>query len=305
MGMKRVKREMFYIKKAWREYHEGGRYLKERFVRSRSIFQHADALEKGNSSFLSPSLSIHVLTGKADACMMAWALASFFLNTIIRGKLYIHSDGTLTEKQRKDLRRLFPSAVLYDSRKFFFEYGDALAAYPAVREKRAREDLFFLFRKLTDPLLVSSADIRLIIDSDVVWFRNSEEICNSLADGVPRPLMMETENTCPIFFRDGSQLAEKKARYNSGIVLYRREHLSLSQIEEYCNLFDTEQKSHMHFIEQGGYAWCLPDVQTLPRDRYAIKGRKGPHTVVRHYTSPRRPLFYLEALPLLYEDLFY
>ena len=62
---------------------------------------------------------------------------------------------------------------------------------------------------------------------------------------------------------------------------------------------DMNNNDNRHFIEQAGYSYCLKNIEPLNIGQYIVKGRVESQTVMRHYTSPRRVLFYAEGLRIL------
>jgi len=104
---------------------------------------------------------------------------------------------------------------------------------------------------------------------------------------------------CVVFFKDNSRLSENQAKMNSGIVFYKKENFNLNKLEKYFSKFDINQKEYHHFIEQAGFAYCLENTKLLSDSRYIAKGEYSKEVIVRHYTSPRRPLFFIEGITIL------
>ena len=92
------KLEFFYLRKAIFEYHRGLKYFYNRYFLAPNILK-ADKVLEG--SINNENLSLHVLTHHQGLSMTLWSLASFYDKSGITGKLFIHDDGTLTEKDKK------------------------------------------------------------------------------------------------------------------------------------------------------------------------------------------------------------
>lgn len=293
----RLKKEVFYFRKAFFEYRAGWRYFYNKFflapeiLRSKKIFH-------SQGSHPQPAVSIHVLTGKSDLVMCLWSLASFFERSSIKGELFIHSDGSLLTRDEKAVKKLFPFARIVSESQALNRAAVKFRSYPGILNLRQNSN-FVLLKKLLDPLAVSNSPVRLVIDSDLVWFKKPEELEAALRDGVPYPLMMSNNGAIYVYFADGSRISETQASLNSGIVLFRQEQLSLSRLEEYLSKLDFNNPQTRHFIEQAGFAWALDRPKALPSGRYAIKAAYSEILALKHYTSPRRAQFYLEALPRL------
>ena len=77
----------------------------------------------------------------------------------------------------------------------------------------------------------------------------------------------------------------------------------MKKLSDYFEKIDTEHKRNKHFIEQIGYTLCLDNLKKLPLDKYIIQDRLNHQAVVKHYTSVRRPLFYIEGIESLKNSL--
>jgi hypothetical protein len=292
----KLKKELFYFRKAVFAYRAGGRYLWNRYFIAPKILRSAKVCYPINAA--PANVSIHVLTGRADLAMCLWSLSSFFTNSAIRGEVFVHNDGSLRPKDASIINKIFPGAKIVSEASALKNGRRIYGQYPKSYQLRA-SGKFVLLKKLLDPLAVSQSEMILVLDSDVVWFSRPLELEEAVSAGLPHPLMMQNHGPNYVRFTDGSTLADDLALFNSGIVAFRPAQFVLARLEEYFNKLDLRLTSNQHFIEQAGYAYALDGIQSLPLSRYTIKERYFEGVVVRHYTSPRRALFYLEALPRL------
>ncbi len=106
-----------------------------------------------------------------------------------------------------------------------------------------------------------------------------------------------------VYFKDGSKLSDLLANLNSGIVFYRKDNFNLAKLVDYLEKIDLANEKNFHFIEQAGYAFSLMNLVGLPSDQYSIVDPVNENTIVRHYTSPKRPLFYIEGLEILKKEI--
>jgi len=298
MNFKKLKLELFYIRKAFLKYKEGFKYLANKYFLAPKILKLNKILEKPINN---DDLSIHVLTSYRDLIMLIWALGSFYQTAETIGQLFIHSDGSLTDSDKKIIKRFFPSAIVVEPKDFLAEKFFELEKYPALKKIRTGYPDFFLLKKLIDPYFVSEKKVHLIIDSDLLWFNQPTEIEEGIKEGkslMIQGLVGEGEPNY-VYFKDGSKLDEKLANLNSGIVLYQKENFDLGKLTEYFEKFDLDNPKNKHFIEQAGYAYCLKELVGLPPSKYQIQDSVNKDTVIRHYTSPKRPLFYIEGLGFL------
>lgn len=291
---KKIKKELFYIRKILTHYGHLDLYIYNRF------FQTPEKLFKNRifrNTPYQPQVSIHMLTGTRDVPLAMWSLASFHINSGISGKLYIHSDGSITEQDIKRIQTMFPdtnvlSEDTIDKSKFSVLPRDIQEFYAKNKDK-------VFLKKLLLPYIVSEEPITLVIDSDLIWFKEADEILQIIRAGGTHSLMTKNNGLCPVYFRDGTMLAPELAQYNAGLVVYTKNNFSLEKLSEYFSRLDTSDYRNDTFIEQGAYAYCLSNIELLDDSRYSIKKLISSDTIVRHYTSPRRPLFFIEGIPNL------
>lgn len=299
MIFKRAKLEFFYLRKSFLEYRQGFKYFKNRYFLARSILNQDKIFEKTVNNH---RISIHLLTGRSHLIMLIWSLASFYQQMKVIGPLYIHSDGSLLNKDIQLIKKFFPGAQVIKPEDFLSANQHKLAKYPVLQKFRTEYPQFFLLKKLIDPYFASGKEFRLIIDSDLLWFQEPKEIEREIENGCQNSLMMENNHLCPVYFSDGSKLDEEKASYNSGVVLYQRSNFNLNKLTEYLAKIDLNHSQNRHFIEQAGYASCLENLSKLPAS-YTIAGELDKSIVMKHYTSPRRPLFYIKGIEKLRDNL--
>ena len=153
-----------FQEKAFFEYHQGFKYVKNRYFLAKKILKVKKSFEKPINN---QDLSVHVLTGHRDLVMLVWALASYYLVSQAIGQLYIHSDGTLDKGDKKIIKKFFPSAQVVEPAEFLEKFDSELMNYPLVKKYRTQYPQFFLLKKLLDPYFYSTKRLRLIIDSDL------------------------------------------------------------------------------------------------------------------------------------------
>jgi len=293
--LKNLKLEFFYWRKCLFEYHNFWRYIFNKYLLAPKILKTDFQFE---SIPAREDLSIHVLSCRRDFIILIWSLASFHLNSGFRASLYVHDDGTLKFGQKKILKKLFPSSISVGpqmtpkAKLSKFERWEKLRAI-----RTARQD-WWTIKKLMDPYLISDKKYRLIIDSDLLWFHRAVDIFNAFNSGDYSLTTQVDHAPMNISF-----LTANQARCNSGMVLYRQDNFNLTKLTEFFERVDLVDKSNWWFIEQAGYAFCLNNLRFLPLERYTVKAGLDDHLITKHYTNPRRPLFYTEGLPKIKKQL--
>jgi hypothetical protein len=298
MNIKNLKLEFFYLRKAFFEYHHGFKYLYNRYFLAPKILKGNKVLEKPINN---ENLSLHILTHHQGLIMTLWSLVGFYDKSGITGKLFIHDDGTLTEKDKDIFKKFFPAVRIVAGEEIIEK--ESFENYPFIKKFRVEDKKNFLLKKIIDTYFLSDKEMRLIIDADLLWFRSAEELLSEMENGCQNSLMMANNNFSYVYFMDGEKLNQDLASYNSGIVLYRRDNFDVAKLENYLNKIDESKKENNHFIEQAGFAYCLKNLKKLDEKKYVIKEAVDEETVVKHYTSPRRPLFYIEGITKLKTQL--
>lgn len=286
--------ELRHILRAFFYYRRGFLYLKMRFFIAPCILRITKPLEKPKTR---ADFSMHMFFGKRDFLMGLWSLASFYRVMPELGELFLHSDGTLDDRHRAVLRRLFPSARIEDAREFMAKHGRLLDMYPVL--KRFRETYTRFQVRIVDQHFLSGKKYRLFIDSDLLWFREPREIVETLRSGIPTPLMMSNATCVRMTFRDGRETDDVISRPNGGIAFYREDQFNIARATEFLEKSDYRGK---RFGDQPWLAWILRPA-LLPEDTYIIKGAITERVVVRHYTAPQRPKFYLLGLNLIWRAI--
>ncbi len=290
---KQIKLEFFYWRKCIFQYHQFWHYIYNKYILAPKILQLDKVLEKPINQ---PDLSIHILTCHCDLIMAVWSLASFYLNSSVIGQLYIHNDGSLTARDKMYLKKFFPSCQIIEEQDVEKNY-DKLDDYKIIKDIRIdKVKKYFLLKKLIDPFLISDKNKILVIDSDLLWFNEPTEIRQEINKDSDNSLMMDNNTKSFVYFKQNEKIGEKLASYNSGIVYYKINNFNLNKLEEYFKRIDYANSKNKHFIEQAGCAYCLNNLKKLSAEKYVINENLLQEIIVKHYTSPRRPLFYIEGI---------
>jgi hypothetical protein len=248
---------------------------------------------------------IHLLTGKNDWQLCAWALASFFHFSEQTWKVVIHDDGTLPENARKELKRLFHCRIIGR------DEADAvmnqrLTAFPLCQEYRQRHPLAL---KIFDFAHFCEADRFIALDSDVLFFRFPPEIMAWVASGADECWFNEdvAESALISAEQAWSDLGVPLwPRVNSGLGLVAKAALDL----EFCEraLGETSiLQGHIWRVEQTLFALCASRYGKgglLPKTYEVTLARQATSdAIARHYVGAVRERFFGEGLKWLRDIL--
>lgn len=292
MILKNFKTELYFIKKAYKRK-KVKKYLFNKYLIANNIYDNKIIEKDVNCD----NFSIHVLTGSKAMTMFLWSMKSFYQVLTKVGQLYIHDDGTFNDSDIKIFNKYFPNAIIVRPKDIFKKQTGKMNKYPEIKKFRHDNDIIYL-RKFIDPYFISDKEYRLIIDNDLIWFQNPLEIENVVEKNLKTSFMTKDKSNKPIHFKDGTTFG---GGYNSGIDFYHQDSFSMDILKEYLYKVDLEHKE-IRFIEQAGYAYCLQNLELLPYERYTIRGGYK-EAVVKHYTGPRRELFYAEGIEVMKDKL--
>lgn len=290
-------REVRYAYRSLVHYHKLFSYLYYRFVVGPEVRVLKSPIRAREVSL---DISIHFLSGHRDLDMLLNSLVSWYGVNGKIGKVYIHEDGSFSSDDREFLRAIFPEVTIVKREQISQQVLSALQEkFPAAYKfrKLSEEDSRYVFNlKLIDPLFVGEAKVRLILDSDLIWFKKPDELIGAL-EGGKLPIFMGGFGDMDFVFSDGTTLSKEISGINSGVVGYEKSKFSLEKLEEFYSRVG--ENTNPHFIEQAGYAYILTrDTKPnfLPSDRYIIKGPMNSSSVMKHYTSPRREQLWFEGV---------
>jgi len=301
MDLRVLKFEQYMIRQAFKQGMIGD-FIKYRYVITPHILKLNKSLEKPVNNH---DLSIHVLTCHNDLLMCLWSLASMYQAFTQIGKLYIHDDGSLTNKDKKIFNKFFPGGKIIPIELVRNKFLYKLDKYPEIKKFYIKHvDEYVFLKKLIDAHIVSDKKFQINLDCDLIWFKEPQKIQGELNSDKPQSLMMYGESGgCYVYFEEGERLEHDLSKYNAGIEFYARENFSLSRLNEYLAKLDITKKESVYFIEQAGHAYCLDNLEKLDEKRYMLKGRVDGEVIMKHYPGPRRHQLYVEGLKVISQNI--
>ncbi len=239
--------------------------------------------------------SMHLLCSHHDVNLLIWALASWYSATSQAPQVYVHEDGTFTTRDRQLLRTLFPLAQVID---WHWATKQAiqtwLVDFPQLLHYRHRLGQHFAV-KFLDPYFIAPSERVLVVDTDVLWFREPDELFNAISTD-KSPVFWQEKRFQHFTFSTGEPFPKELGYLNSGLVLYHKRDFDVQKAEQFARKIVLPD--HL-FVDQPAYAYALGherQVIALPTETYRIKGRINSSTVAKHYTSPRREQFWFEGV---------
>jgi hypothetical protein len=244
-----------------------------------------------------PAAEVYFLSGRKfwyQTCFCAWTLLR---HSEIPLRPIVLDDGSLDEAMQAALRRVIPQ-VRFDPRPAIETRLDrALPAsrFPTLRRHRL---VYPHLRKLTD-VHAGLTGWRLVLDSDMLFFRRPEFLLDWLRDpqrpahmldvaqsyGYPKPVLDELA---------GAPLAE---RLNVGVIGLKSETVDWERLESWCRTLLEKHGSH-YLLEQGLTAMLLagqPCAVAPEADYVAMPPADEVHrpkAVMHHYVAESKALYF-------------
>jgi len=244
-------------------------------------------------------VSIHILTSRRDWLGALWSVRTFleFMDESL--PVFFHDDGTLTSSIADQLRISLPGATVVFAREAEVEIARRLRDFPLCAAARHRH---VMTHKLLDVALLAPSPRYIMLDSDLLFFRNPGEVVQWIKQGERVNLWNSDEgNHC--------NLTVEEARVRHGVSLFEgmnagfgcvwRECVDFRLLEDY---FSHESVwSHPHRVEQTAYALLSGrfGARLLPRTYLVDSNRAvGLPTglVMKHYVGKIRDLFFSEGI---------
>lgn len=237
---------------------------------------------------------LHVLICKKDLWMLIWSLKSFLFFSELIPRIVLHEDGTLDNDSIKKIKTIFPKAEIIERA----EAEHLLKQLPEYNKtiKKFRERGHAMILKLVDILFLSSGKYIMTLDSDILFFKTPRLISDFVNGKLPYDAMISGVPGKGGFKIAVDQTYIKKHKLdldrlsamNAGLVVLRKNALNYDKLAEYFDHVKLPVEDY--FVEMTG--WCCLISQLnyllLPPDKYILKGKIEPNTVMKHFTSPRR-----------------
>lgn len=235
-------------------------------------------------------LEIHMLTCRAHLHLTLWAIRSFIWASQACPEIYLHDDGSLSERDVSILQEAFPYCQVIRRGESDLAMSQRLVDFPWCRKFRAS---YVLALKLFDFILVGAKSNKLFIDSDILFFDLPIRLLPS-SDHTPATyFMQDTKSSYSRNPAELEQLLDGKnmlTHVNTGLVFMNNvEFYDLDFLERYAEFVMGQSLSDLqkHFIEQTAYALLFSRAQSpcLPLGKDYRFFEYVPGTTACHYVN--------------------
>jgi hypothetical protein len=242
-------------------------------------------------------LDIYFLTGKKfwyQTCFCAYSMAQ---QTDLLLRPVIYDDGSLERPYQDAIRRIFPNAkiILKPDIDATIDQHLPQTKFPYLRERRLN---YPNIRKLTD-IHVGSTGWKLVLDSDMLFFRTPEFLLNWLQSPQQPCHMVDTETAYGYSDTLMSALAKASIpeRLNVGICGLKSEDIDWEQLEYWCKTLIEQQGTH-YYQEQALIAMLMaskPRAVAIVEDYIVLPTQAEvmhPKAVLHHYVADSKSWYF-------------
>jgi hypothetical protein len=249
--------------------------------------------------------AVHVVTGKEYWKLGLWMLASFFYTTNRSWPVIIHDDGSCTPSDLASISAVVPFATIVPRADADRRLHQQLEAFPKTRDLRST---FPLLLKLTDTTLLKSSPQCLVLDCDLLFFREPAEILTWSAAPEHNLFLTDISDASAVPPAQINSLlgVNMLENLNSGLCALRPDFLDLELMERALTKTALIDAPRRWTVEQTLFAILAGQRSSkLLPSRYLVSSEKRApkSTVMRHYIGKVRDSFYAEGLAAVASDV--
>ena len=250
------------------------------------------------------SVSVHLLVSSKTWHAGVLAAMSFEFFTQRRWNLFIHEDGSVDQAAVRAIEQVLPGVHFVPRALSEEVMKKRLQSYPNCQLLRQEHNLFLKFFDLP---AFAPGERMILLDSDVIFFKQPKEIL-AWVDSKSEECWYN-EDTSEIYCIPRYEIEPALGiklwpRFNSGLVLMPLAAISLPLAEQLLITFKTTAH-HPQFFEQTLYAlmasaWnrggALPSTYEISWGFF-----RKPHSICRHYVGAfKHDLLYIEGVTTLF-----
>ncbi len=250
---------------------------------------------------------LHFLCQENDVWMLTWCLYSFlYFSKLMPKAIVIHDDGSIKAETAGKLEKKFSNLKVIRRAYANRTVLEKLSGRGKIYEYR--KNGYPLNMKLIDSVLLDQGAAKIMVmDSDILFFREPKEIVSLIRDKNKKEALLwgQSEKAYDMSIVKKDYLAKygilnNGAEYIQGSLnIFDNGAITLEKMGEYYNNCTAE--TGFYFVEASGWVSLLGQLnfRLLQLDAYRVKGRVDDKTVAKHYTSGRRQELYAHGIGLV------
>lgn len=248
--------------------------------------------------------SVHLLVSSKTWRMGLMAVLSFEYFSGRRWKIFVHDDGSLDQKSRRAVLAKLPGAVIITKEAADKTFNSHFAGYPACTRHRKNHNFFL---KFFDPWLYAPSKRYILLDADVIFYRQPREIVEWVTRADLGCLYMRDIKEVFCTSRESIERYcgfRVPSPFNAGFLCMDKGAIDPDFCERFLSEFENKSE-HPQFLEQTLHALCVARHGSgceLPHT-YEMTWNllRRPDSICRHYVGPSKfDHLYIEAPATLF-----
>lgn len=245
-------------------------------------------------------LQIYFLTGEKYLYQTLFCIASLTKHSEEKFNFILIDDGTFNEPLLETINRLLPNATIYLNSDIEANLSKLLPEqqFKKLRNKRST---YPHIRKLTDIHTLNRQEWKLVLDSDMLFYKNPEEIINWLKTPKTPIHMVDCEES----YGYSSNLMETLAGaeipelLNVGVIGLNSNTIDWNNIENWISILEKEE-GETYFLEQAISAMIVAKENSIALSpiKYVVnpvEDNKMSPACLHHYVSTSKKKYFNEA----------
>lgn len=253
-----------------------------------------------------PHFDVYFLTGKRYWFQTAFCLYSLQRYAGVNIRAYILDDGSFDESLEAEVKLQFPTTVTVIRKSRIEELLDQTLPsekFPVLRRRRIE---YPHIRKLTDVHVLSSISPKLVLDSDMLFFREPVAILDWLAQPKGMLFLRDTEESYGYskeIMRELTAYQELPEKVNVGVAGISSNSINWKELEQWTRIM--LQKEGSSYLQEQALTAMLAtkeECRFLPEAEYKVLPSilgEGVPEILHHYVAEAKYDYFVKGWKLL------
>ena len=250
-------------------------------------------------------LTVYFLTGERFLHQTIFCIRSLTKVSSQKYCFILVDDGTFTDKQHSLVSAKVPGAIVVSAREIEMNLDKHLPVsnYPYLRQKR---QVYPHLKKLTDIHTISRPGHKLVLDSDMLFWKEPGALINWLKNPTQPIYMLD----CELSYGYSQSLMEKltgckiQQLINVGAIGFDSKDIKWDNLERWVSAMEAEEGTS-YYLEQALTAMSIGDLESrvLNRDEYIVNPQNldkiGSVDILHHYVDVSKRIYLEKAWKLI------
>lgn len=243
-------------------------------------------------------LPIYFLTGQKYLYQTLFCIHSLIKTTSEKFSFYLVDDGSFSNENKEQINNFLPNCTVYmrEDIERQIQYKLPQSKFPYLHHKRAH---YPHIKKITDIHIFDENEWKLVLDSDMLFFKQPDQMINWLK----RPSLPAHMLDCGEAYGYSSAIMEElcgetvKPLINVGAIGLQSASINWSNLEKWC--IELEKREGVtYYLEQALSAMLIGEQPSTVLDHtlYVVNPKQiNPKDILHHYVDTSKELYFKEA----------